>query len=130
MTLTTPRWKTPLILVAAALLSAACHHTGAQPPHPNQINAFDGAAYDTLITVQAALEEAKTHIAQYPQLKSQLNQAITSYNETMAAYKIYHSAASSDPDKQAAIQADIQTLIAGVADLQRSFGVKLKEAKP
>jgi predicted lipoprotein len=32
--------------------------------HPNQINTFDGQTYDTLVTAQAALDEAKSQFAQ------------------------------------------------------------------
>jgi hypothetical protein len=39
---------------------------GNQPPHPNQINAFDGSSYDTLVTVHAALGSLRPTVAGQP----------------------------------------------------------------
>jgi hypothetical protein len=41
-----------LLPLLAFLLASGC---GSQPPHPNQLNAFDGATYDSLTVAHGAL---------------------------------------------------------------------------
>ena len=79
------------LAAALILLLAACATTSTTPNHPGAINAFDSAAYDTLITVQASINQAKTLVGNYPQFKADLNTAIAAYNTVIAAYKVYHS---------------------------------------
>lgn len=94
------------------------------PSHPNQINAFDGIAYDTLVSVQAGLTQAKALAPQFPQYKVALNDAIVGYNAAIAAYKLYHAGASGAPDT-ATLQAQITTLVGSVGSLLTEMGVKL-----
>ena len=115
------------VLVLFLLFFSACVKQGTVL-HPGQLNAFDGTAYDSLITIQAALNEAKTHSVQFPQFKDQLNQAIASYNATQDAYKTYHAAASGGTAtgaQQAALEQQIAALVASVAKVETAFGVKL-----
>ena len=114
-------------LLLLLLFSSACVKQGTVL-HPGQLNAFDGTAYDSLITVQAALNEAKTHSAQFPQFKDQLNQAIASYDAAKDAYKTYHTAAAggtATSAQQAALEQQIAALVASVAKVETAFGVKL-----
>lgn len=106
-----------LILLFALLLPVtlvSCGHGAVQ--HPGAVNAFDSNAYDSLVTAQAAIEQAKTNLP--PQFKTQLNQVIAGYNTAMNAYKTYHSASvqGTAPDP-AALQAQIDQLVASVAAL-------------
>jgi predicted lipoprotein len=59
--------------------------------HPNQINSFDGQTYDTLVSAQAALDEAKNQYAQgkltaVPNAKLIINTAGASYETTRTAW--------------------------------------------
>jgi hypothetical protein len=90
--------------------------------HPNQLNSFDGSAYDTLITAQAALESAKAQINVYPEAKPILNEAIASYNVALASYKAYHNAGGGDISQ---LQAQLIDVVKAVANVQKAFGVTL-----
>jgi hypothetical protein len=125
---TTRRNRFLLLPVLLVLSLGACVKQGTVL-HPGQLNTFDGTAYDSLITVQAALNEAKTHAGQFPQFKDQLNQAIASYNAAQDAYKTYHVAASGGTatgPQQAALEQQIAALVASVAKVETAFGVKLQ----
>lgn len=111
----------PLAALLAVLILSGCAKQ-LTPSHPNQINAFDGAAYDTLITVQASIQTAKTLEPQFPQFKIELNQAISAYDSAIAAYKLYHGSAAGAPD-QAALQAQVTALVGSVAKLLADLGV-------
>ena len=95
---------------------------GTKPSEP--IEDFDGAAYDTLITIQAALNAAKAEIPQYPQFKPQLNQAIASYNVAMDAYLTYHKTVGILLTTQCC-RRTATSLVAEVATLEKSFGLQL-----
>lgn len=105
-------------LSAFVLCLSACSH--APTLRAGAVNAFDSNAYDTLITTQAALEEAKTNIAAQPAFKDSLNQAIVSYNAAMDLYVVYHKAAAagSAPDS-AELSAAIAKAVSQVAELVR-----------
>jgi hypothetical protein len=110
---------------AVVLLLAACAKNPV-PAHPNQLNTFDGAMYDALITVQGSLNAAKAQVATTPALakyKPELNQAIASYNAAQAAYKVYHTAGSNITDP--ALQTQVTALVSDVAKLLTALGVKL-----
>ena len=113
-----------LAFVAVAMIASSPGCAAAKPIHPGAVNQFDSTAYDSLITVQAALTTAKGQIAAFPQFKPQLNQAIAAYNTAQAAYKVYHTAAlAGDTSQQAALSAEITTLTQQVAQLLTSMGV-------
>lgn len=104
------------VLVALTILISSCAVPVVQ--HPGSISAFDSAAYDTLITEQAAIEQAKVNIASFPNLKATLNRVIEQYNTTMNAYKLYHSAGSGDIT---ALQSQIASLTTNVANLIKAM---------
>lgn len=109
-----------LLLILAISLISSCASAPVQ--HPGALNSFDNTAYDTLISEQAAINQAKTTIAQYPQMKATLNAAIDQYNITENAYKVYHTALvqGTKPD-QAALQAQINLLVTNVAMLVKGM---------
>lgn len=89
-----------IILVCALALAlpvTGCHRTSVAPPPPlvNQVNAFDGTSYRTLMVLQASLNSLKSSIqndsANLGSLKPALNNALTDYNLAVAAWKIYHT---------------------------------------
>lgn len=109
-----------LILVTVLACSACTSVKTVQ--HPGSLNSFDNFAYDSLITEQAAINQAKSEISKYPQAKTQLNNVITQYDTTQAAYKVYHLAlvAGSSPSNTA-LQTSINSLITNVATLIKSM---------
>jgi predicted lipoprotein len=113
--------KGAVLAVALLLILAACATTATAPTHPGAINAFDSTAYDTLITVQASLNQAKALITTYPQFKADLNTAIAAYNAAQAAYKTYHAAGAAG--STTALQTQLQALVAQVAALLKNLGV-------
>jgi hypothetical protein len=114
----------PLALLLAVILIVAGCGANSAVTHPGQLNAFDGTAYDTLIAVQASIQQAKALEPQFPQYKSALDDAIAAYNSAIAAYKLYHTQAAGAP-ATAALQIQITTLVNSVAALLTQMGVKL-----
>ena len=117
-----------LATILAYVSAAGCAKT-LTPSHPGQINAFDGAAYDSLIVAQASLTQASTMVATDPTLakfKPQVNQAIAAYNTAQAAYKVYHLAGTPTPDQTAALQTQLADVVGQVSKLLTALGVKLK----
>ena len=114
----------PLALALAVLLALAGCGANSAVTHPGQLNAFDGAAYDTLITVQGSIQQAKALEPQFPQYKAQLNQTIAAYNSALAGYKLYHTMAAGAPTT-ANLQTELKDLVNAVAALLANLGVKL-----
>lgn len=85
--------------------------------HPGSLSAFDSAAYDTLLTAQAAIESATTEVvANYPNLKPEINTVRKTYTAAQAAYKAYHEAAAAGkPTDPAALDAMLKKLTADIA---------------
>lgn len=111
-----------LTLCVTPIITTSCATGTAQ--HPGAINAFDSQAFDTLLTIQAGIEEAKVQLANTPAAQPALTKLRAGYNTTMAAYKVWHAAASTDPAKQADLQKQIDAVKAGLADLIKTFGGK------
>src|SRR5579875_3429558 len=75
--------KTTSIVAAGPLLALALLFSGcnSQPNHPNQINAFDGACYNSLTAAHAALVYLRSTIANtYPKYAALFNEAAASAN--------------------------------------------------
>lgn len=102
-----------LLLISILFLSACVRPT---VQHPGALNSFDNSAYDTLIVEQAAINQAKTLVKDFPAIKAPLNVAVQEYDTTMAAYKVYHLAlaAGKNPDVTL-IASSIQDLVVKVA---------------
>jgi hypothetical protein len=129
--------KRAAVVAALLLLLAACSTTNLTPSHPGQVNAFDGIAYDTMTTAQAAILQAKTTLlacektatAAAPctldQFKPQLNDAIKAYDMALQTYKLYHSMAAPKAADTQALSDEINLLVSSVASVVKSLGVKL-----
>lgn len=117
-----------IVLLALALaLAASCASSGTAV-HPGAANATDSQLYDSLISVQAAIEQAKVDFGSDPAAKPYLNKLIAGYNAAMDSYKSYHAAAvSGHPPDPATLQAQIAALVQDVAAVQAQFK---KGAKP
>lgn len=105
--------KTSLLLIVTLLLTACA------PIHTGAVNAVDSNLYDSLVTLQAAIESAKTQVAVLPALKGPLNnQIIPGYNVAWHAYADYHTALVAgtviDPTTGTKLIAQVQAILAGL----------------
>ena len=106
--------------MAVMLCGCAVH----KPIHPGALNAFDSQAYDTLITTQAALNQARTQIDQtpgYAKFRPEFNKTVEVFNVALAAYKTYHGGGGS----KAAVETQLAGLGAQLGALLADLGVKL-----
>lgn len=114
-----------LCLLVYAGGTSACHK---QVLRPGAINLTEQGIHDSLRVTQAAIEDAKTRVAQFPELKAVLNnQVIPSYNKAEVAGKAYRTALEkgSPPDqsKEQAIISQITAVNAALAALLQKIGV-------
>jgi len=106
--------KMGLVLAILALAGCAKQAT----VRPGAVNTFDSQAFDSLVTAQAAIEQASKEITAFPNLKPELNHVIDGYNSAMVAYKAYHEAAlAGKPTDQASLAKLIQGLTSAVASI-------------
>ena len=101
-----------LPLLALMLVPMGCKKTATVNPaalEPGAYNQVDQDLYRGLMTAQAALNSLKATIAQTPQLKTAINQAITDYNAAEAAWQVYHVALATNSQTSPAVaQATLQ----------------------
>lgn len=104
-------------LAAVAILLCSC---GTAATHPGSINKTDSQIYDTLISAQAAIEQAKAVVDPTSTAeKLAVNKAIAAYNLAMDSYIAYHKAAAAGvPPDPGDLLAQVQTLVADVAALR------------
>jgi hypothetical protein len=97
------------------ILTTGC---GTQPNHPNQLNAFDGATYDTLTAAHGALGSLRAQIsASYPKYVPQFNQAASAYGVAFQAYSLYRT----DQSNQSQLSLTIANLTVSVVALESTF---------
>ena len=111
--------KLPFISVAVLAVALAVG-TGCntQPPHPNQISAFDGATYDSLTLAHAALTSLRSQvIASYPKYTPEFNQAAASYSAALSAYSLYRTQAGGE----GSVSAAINNLVVATVALESGF---------
>ncbi len=108
--------KRKLTALVLLLFLAACSKHVA--PHPHQLSAVDGAAYDALTAAQAVLDDASAKYASGqlpPEAKTYINAAGASYNTLRASWLTYRDVASGKiPGDSAAYAQDLQTAIAAL----------------
>jgi hypothetical protein len=98
----------------ALFLASGC---GSQPAHPNQLNTFDGATYDSLTVAHAALISLRAQVVSgYPKYAPVFNQAAASYSTAFNAYSLYRTTAN-----QADISVALANLTVSVVALENSF---------
>lgn len=111
-------------LIAALLLifsTVACQKRAT--PHPNQLNAFDGQVYDSLVSAQAALDAAKGQYAsgKLPaSSKEVINDAGTAYESARTGWVYWRDLSmgikSGDVNAaQATLQQDLAQLANAIA---------------
>jgi opacity protein-like surface antigen len=77
-----------LCLTLALALGACAKHA---TPHPNQLDAFDGQTYDSLVAAQATLDEAKAQFSAGklpPTAKPVINSAGAAYEQARTAWQL------------------------------------------
>jgi hypothetical protein len=102
--------------IIATLVAIGC---GTQSAHSNQLNAFDGAAYDALTLTQGALESMRVPIAStYPRYTSAFNDANKAYWTAVTAYRAWRS---STANSQGDVATSLGNLAAAVVNLEAAI---------
>ena len=105
------------LAIAAALTFSGCH---TQPNHPNQINTFDSASYDSLTLAHGALTSLRVQItSNYAKYTSQFNEVAAAYATAFNAYSVYRAVASSA--NQAQVSVALQNLTLSIVVLENAF---------
>ncbi len=108
-----------VVMTAALLITAGCN---TQPDHPNQINAFDGACYDSLTLAHGALASLRTELAgSYPEYDSAFNQAAGAYSIAFDAYSVFRTDLKKQPDVTVALG----NLALGIINLENAIQTDL-----
>ena len=107
------------IVVVPILFSAGCN---TQPYHPNQLNAFDGATYNSLTLAHAALTSLRAEVSgAFPQYKPAFNEAAAGYAAAFQAYTVFRS----QPDGKAALSVALSELTVDIVGLENAFAVDM-----
>ena len=128
------RYKVSACLLVLILLSFGAGCAKKATPHPNQINSFDGATYDTLITAQATLSEAKAQFAagKLPAgSKDIINTAGAAYETARTSWvtwrDVYQGLKPGDANAaQAQLASDMTQLAGAIANLTKLIQGGLK----
>lgn len=105
---------------ALSLSSVAIFHTTSctkVPVHPGAVNPVDSQLYDTLLTAQTAIEEAKVQVPTLPKLKEPLNKIIAAYNNVWKDYASYHTAlvaGTTTPGQDKLLLTQVQAILSGL----------------
>jgi hypothetical protein len=119
------KWAAAALPVLGILLASAC---SIQPSHPNQINAFDGATYDTLLLTHGALTSLEASVtASYPKYAPMFNQAAASYTAAYTAYVGFRI----QPASQAEVSVMMGNLTVSIIALENALqsGMQASPAK-
>lgn len=104
-----------IVSVVCVGLATGC---GTQTTHPNQLNAFDGASYDSLTLAHGALTSLRAQVSvSYPKYAPVFNQAANSYAAAYGAYGLYRT----NPSDQASLMVGIANLTVSIVALENSF---------
>lgn len=104
----------------AVVLSTGCN---TQPQHPNQLNAFDGATYNSLTLAHAALTSMRVQVASVaPQYVPEFNEAAAGYEVAFNAYTAFRS----EPASDIAVTTAIADLTVGIVSLENALTSGMK----
>ena len=86
--------KTFIIILLLSTFACTKHVVA---PVPGQLNVYDAYAYRVLADAQAAISDFRNSVtsgklAESPDIKTALNQAISDYNTANVAYQAWHAA--------------------------------------
>jgi hypothetical protein len=121
---------TVILTVIAVMFTIDCQKKAT--PHPNQLNVFDGQAYDSLVSAQAALDEAKGQYASGklpPSSKTVINDAGAAYESARTGWVYWRDVSmgikSGDVNEaQTKLQDDLAQLAVAIAKVVAVKGGK------
>lgn len=103
-----------MLFTGAILFAVGC---GSPNTHPNELNAFDGSTFDSLVATDAALTSLRAQVSQqFPAYKNTFNTAASGFNMAVQVYTTYRSAPNTQT--QAEINTDILSLTQAVVALE------------
>lgn len=110
-----------LLAIVLTLTITGCNP---QPKHPNQLNDFDGATYDSLTVAHGALVSLRTRIsADYRQHAPQFNQAASAYSTAFTLYSQYRADASNQTTAAGAINSLLLSIVTLEVSIQKEMQV-------
>jgi hypothetical protein len=108
---------TSFVALAAVLTFIGCKP---QADHPNQLNTFDGASYDSLTLAHGALVSLRAQVlTSYPKYGSVFNKTAAAYSAAFNAYSVYRVTASTTDQVQ--VTAAITNLAVSIVALENAF---------
>jgi len=108
-------WAAVALPVISIIFASGC---GTQTSHPNQINAFDGGTYDTLLLAHGALVSLEANVTtSYPKYVPTFNQATAAYEGAYTAYVSFRS----KPTTQAEVAVTINNLTVAIVAIENAF---------
>ena len=114
------KWAAVVLPVLGFVFSTGC---GSQASHPNQISAFDGATYDSLLLAHGAMASLEASITtSYPKYVPMFNQANAAYSAAFAAYSTFRTA----PTTQAEVTVTINNLTVAIVALENAFQIDMQ----
>jgi hypothetical protein len=106
-------------VLTLAIGTVACN---TQPSHPNQINTFDGASYDSFTVAHAALASFRLQVSTTDkQYISVFNEAAAAYATGFNAYSLYRTTQAN----QAAVSVAISNLTFSIVSLENAIQAAL-----
>jgi hypothetical protein len=113
------QWAAVALPVFSILFAGGC---GVLPSHPNQINTFDGATYDTLLLAHGALTALDASVStSYPKYTATFNQAAAAYGVAYTAYASFRTT----PSTQAEVTVTINNLTVAIVALENAFEIDM-----
>jgi len=116
-----------LLAIAATLIATGCN----QPSkHPNQINDFDGASYDSLTAAHGALTALRSQIStNYKQYGPQFNEAAATYSTAFTVYSQFRTDVNNQATASEAVNALTISIIALETSIQQQLHAPAAAAK-
>lgn len=116
-----------LLAIAATLIATGCN----QPSkHPNQINDFDGASYDSLTVAHGALTALRSQIStNYKQYAPQFNEAAATYSTAFTVYSQFRTDLNDQATASEAVNALTISIIALETSIQQQLHAPAAAAK-
>lgn len=111
--------KSKFTALAASLIGVVLATSGCgNQPHPNQIDTFDGASYDSLTLAHGALAALRAPISsQYTQYIPLFNQAAATYSVAYDAYSLFRTS----PETQANVAIAVGNLTVSIVALENAL---------
>jgi len=106
--------------VLSILFASGC---SIQPSHPNQIHAFDGDTFDTLLLAHGALVSLQGSVTTtYPKYIPIFNEASAAYGAAYAGYAAFRVS----PTTQAEVSVNIGNLTLAIVALENAFQLDMQ----